>query len=496
MTNPTKDKMKTCEPTWKSLCQHPVPEWFRDAKFGIYTHWGPYSVPAYGGNSDALCGKGRYGYNGAWYPARMYDSDNPKGIYHAKTFGDPRQFGYKDLIPLFKGEKFDPEEWVALFQDAGARFVGPTAQLHDGFAMWDSKVNRWNCKAMGPKRDVTGAFAAAARRAGLKFVTTFHHAHQWFFYQGNRGKGYDLDDPRYEDLYIRAHAPNEMPDEPYHNRWRDQIFEVLDQYAPDLIWFDFCLKWIRDDYKRAVLAGYYNRAAQRGQEVGVAFKNNDLPPGAGILDLEVGKMDELCQFPWLTDTSIDCVPNGAWAYSRSAAFKSPERIIHNLVDIVAKNGQLLLNVGPRADGTIPEGARRTLQKVGEWLRINGAAIYGTRPWCVAGEGPTKKSVDMSRHGMFNETGEARFCAHDIRFTVSGNAIYATCLGVPGDEVFINTFKQISPDEIRAVSLLGVPGTLPWRHDREEGLIIQTPGTMPSEYANSFKIEMKSSLPEG
>jgi alpha-L-fucosidase len=361
--------------------------------------------------------------------------------------------------------------------------------LHDGFAMWDSKINRWNSKAMGPRRDVTGEFAKAARVAGLKFVSTFHHAHQWFFFQKGRGKGYDLDDPRFEDLYIRAHADNIMPDKAYQQRWLDQIVEVLDQYAPDLIWFDFCLKSIRDDYKREMLAYYYNHAAQRNQEVGVAFKNGDLPPGAGIFDLEVGKMDSLCQFAWLTDTSIDAVPDGTWAYSRSAAFKSPERIIHNLVDIVSKNGQLLLNVGPRADGTIPEGARQVLKKVGAWLKIHGEAIYDTRPWCVAGEGPTKKSVDMSRQGMFNETGEARFCAHDIRFTVNGRNLYATCLGVPGDEVFINSFKLISPDEIKSISMLAVPGVLRWRHDPDEGLIIQTPDTIPSEYANVFKIQM-------
>lgn len=474
--------------TWRSLCSHPVPEWFRDEKFGIYTHWGPYTVPAYGGNSDALVGN-RGGYNSAWYPRHMYEEGHPCAIQHEKTYGQPKDFGYKDLIPMFTAEKFDADEWVDLFKDAGARFVGPTAQLHDGFALWDSKVNRWNCKAMGPKRDIMGEFANSARRADLKFVTTFHHSYQWFFYQLARGKGYDLDDPEFEDLYIRAHDPREMPDTAYHNRWRDQIFEVIDQYSPDLLWFDFGLQFIRDDYKKAFLAYYYNEALKKGQDVGVTFKNNDLPPGAGIFDLEVGKMDDLCQFPWLTDTSIDCVPRGNWAHASAAAFKSPERVIHNLVDRVSKNGQLLLNVGPRTDGTIPKGAKRVLKKVGEWLRINGEAIYETRPWLVAGEGPTKNAVEKSGH--FNETGEARFCAHDIRFTAGKHAIYATCLGIPGDEVSINTFKKrVSPDEIRQVSMLGVDGPLNWRHDWDEGLIIDVPEAVPSEYANTFKIDMK------
>lgn len=481
--------MKPYQPTWKSLCSHAVPEWFRDAKFGIYTHWGPYTVPAYGGNSEALCGRGSY--NGAWYPRYMYDPNHSNGIYHAKTYGDPSTFGYKDLIPLWTAEKFDPEEWVDLFKDAGARFVGPTSQLHDGFALWDSKVNRWNSRAMGPKRDIMGEIAGAARGAGLRFVATFHHAYQWFFYQLARGKGLDLDDPAFEDLYIRAHSEKDMPDKAYHDRWRDQIFEVIDQYSPDLIWFDFCLKWIRDDYKREFLAYYFNRAAKKGQDVVVTYKNEDLPAGSGVFDLEVGKMNDLCLFPWLTDTSVDCVPRGNWAYSRSAAFKSPERIIHNLVDMVSKNGQLLLNVGPRADGSIPEGARQVLKKVGAWLRINGEAIYNTRPWYVAGEGPTKSAVDMSKGGHFNETGEPRYCAHDIRFTAGGGALYATCLGVPGDEVFINTFKErVHPDAIRQVTMLGVEGPLAWRHDPDEGLIIQAPRRKPSEYANTFKIEMK------
>ncbi len=476
-------------PDWRSICEHPVPDWFRDVKFGIYTHWGPYTVPAYGGCSDVLAGrKGMY--NSAWYGRAMYEEGSPVALYHEKTFGHPKSFGYKDLIPKLTAEKFDADEWVELFKESGARFVGPTAQLHDGFAMWKSKVNRWNCADMGPKRDIMGEFADAARKADLRFLATFHHSHHWWFYQLARGKGYDLDDPAFEDLYIRSHDDKEMPDKAYHDRWRDQIYEVIDQYSPDLIWFDFGLRRIRSDYKKAFLAYYYNEALKRNQDVVVTYKNRDLPPGAGVFDLEVGKMDDLCQFPWLTDTSIDCVPRGNWAYSAAAAFKSPERLIHNLVDRVSKNGQLLLNVGPRADGTIPEGAKRSLRKVGEWLKINGEAIYDTRPWYTAGEGPTKGGVDMSKGGHFNETGEPRYCAHDIRFTTKENTVYATFLGVPGDHAVINTFKsRVTPDEIRGVSMLGVEGDLKWHYDQSEGLVIETPAVVPSDYANCFKIEM-------
>ena len=478
--------------SWRSLCRHPVPDWFRDSKFGIYTHWGPYTVPAYGGGSDALVGK-QGGYNSAWYPRNMYDSESACGKYHQKVFGGPEKTGYKDLIPQLTAEKFDAAEWVEVFKDAGARFVGPTAQLHDGFAMWNSKVNRWNCSTMGPKRDVMGELAHAARAQDLRFITTFHHSYQWFFYQMARGKGYDLDDPALEDLYVRAHDRREMPDAAYHDRWRDQLYEVIDGYSPDLIWFDFGLRWIRSDYKRAFLAYYYNEAVRKGQEVAVTFKNRDLPPGAGIFDLEVGKMDDLTQFPWLTDTSIDCVPNGNWAYSASAGFKSPERLIHTLVDIVSKNGQLLLNVGPCADGSLPEGAKTTLQKMGQWLRVNGKAIYNTRPWYIAGEGPTASRVDMSKGGHFNETGEPRFCAHDIRFTVGDGAVYAMCLGVPGDVVFINAFRErVHADEFREIRLLGYDTPLNWRMDLDDGLMIECPMSMPSEYANTFEITMRGS----
>jgi len=422
----------------------------------------------------------------------MYDSGSACGIHHEKVYGGPGKTGYKDLIPQLTAEKFDADEWMEIFADAGAKFVGPTAQLHDGFAMWDSKVNRWNCAAMGPNRDIMGEFAAAARKRDLRFIATFHHSYQWFFYQLARGKGYDLDDPAFEDLYIRAHDPREMPDEAYHERWLAQLREVIDNYTPDLLWFDFGLRWIRSDYKQRFLAYYYNQALRRGQDVAVTFKNRDLPPGAGIFDLEVGKMDDLTQFPWLTDTSIDCVPRGNWAYAAAAGFKSPERLIHNLVDIVSKNGQLLLNVGPRADGSLPEGATQALRKVGEWLRINGRAIYNTRPWYVAGEGPTKSDLDMSKGGHFNETGEPRFCAHDIRFTTADNAIYATCLGVPGDVVMINTFKErVHAAEIREVRLLGQEQPMKWRMDWDEGLIIETPMPMPSEYANTFEIVIRS-----
>jgi alpha-L-fucosidase len=446
-------------------------------------------VPAYGGSSDALVGKkGKGFYNGAWYPRHMYDLNHACHQYHCKTYGDPASFGYKDLIPLFTGERFDASEWVKVFKDAGARFVGPTAQLHDGFAMWNSKVNRWNCAAMGPKRDVMGEFCAAAREQNLKFVATFHHSYQWNYFQLRRGEGLDLDNPDFADLYIHAHDPQALPDIPYHDRWRDQIYEVIDGYSPDLLWFDFGLELIRSDYKREFLRYYYSQAQEKQQDVVVTFKNRDLPPGAGVFDLEVGKMDELTQFPWLTDTSIDCVPRGNWSYSRSAGFKSPERMIHTLVDIVSKNGQLLLNVGPRADGSLPDGAVAVLDKIGAWLKVNGEAIYGTRPWYVSGEGPTASSVDMSKGGHFNETGEPRYCAHDIRFTSRAACLYATCLGVPGDRVCINSFKKrVQPDEITAVRLLGHDELLSWSFDDEEGLVIETPMKMPSEYANCFEI---------
>ena len=414
------------EPTWNSLRTHVTPQWFRDAKFGIYTHWGVYSVPA--------CGP-----NGTWYPYNMYRKGTAQHDYHVKTYGPPSEFGYKDFIPMFTGEKFDPDEWAELFKRAGARFAGPVGEHHDGFAMWDSRHTEWNAARMGPKRDVVGELEKAIRKQGMRFLVALHHAENWWFFP-HWEKDCDTADPRYTGLYGPLHNTDaepgkdffdqEKPSQTFLERWKAKILEVIDNYRPDMLWFDFGLRGVQEQYKREFLAYYYNRAQDWGRDVVVTYKWNDLVPGAAVVDLELGRFGELTYHEWITDTSVD--DQGAWSYVQEAGCKPVRTLVHNLVDNVSKNGYLLLNVGPKPNGEIPEPAKACLLGMGRWLEINGEAIYGTTPWMTYGEGPTQ----MPKTGSFSEDQEVEYGAQDIRFTAKGNVLYATCLGWPGQRVTI------------------------------------------------------------
>ena len=486
------------QPTWNSLAGHPFPQWLREAKFGIYTHWGPYSVAGYGGARKFL--------NGSWYARHMYLNDAREYEYHCKHYGKPSpNFGYKDLIPLFKAERFDATEWAGLFKRAGAKFAGPVVAHHDNFAMWDSKINPWNSVRMGPRRDVTGELAKSIRAAGLHFITTFHNDYNWWFFP--KSEKFDTLDPKCAMLYSRCQRERDLPDEKYHEDWLGMIREVVDAYQPDLLWYDFGLGLLRDRYRREMVAYYYNQAQAWGREVVVAFKKTgagyNLPPLSGILDFEVGQANELAPHPWLTDTSIDTGFGGSWSHVRNVGFKSAERLVHNLVDRVSKNGYLLLNVGPRADGTIPEGAQEALVKMGDWLAINGEAIYGTVPWIHAEEGPTK----ATGIGHFTEGSELRYTSADIRYTCKDNNIYAICLGRPGERLTMKIFldrtydsnevltgtgpirnaQYLLTEDIRQITMLGHQGPLRWEFD-DDGLQVEMPHRVPSDIAVALKIE--------
>ncbi len=485
------------EPNWRSLREHATPQWLKDAKFGIYTHWGPYSV--------AACGK-----NGSWYPYNMYrpesSRDQGQTEYHRKTYGGPEKFGYKDFIPLFTGEKFDADEWAELFKSAGARFAGPVGEHHDGFTMWDTQLSEWNAVKMGPKRDVVGQLERAIRGQGMRFMVALHHAENWWFYP-HWEKAYDTSDPRYAGLYGPPHNlkgplgpaatepkergevfvpvwPFELQDKPskeFLDLWKAKTFEVIDKYRPDLLWWDFALSRVQERYRQEFLAHYYNRGVEWGKEVVVTYKWNHLVPGSAVIDLELGRFKDITYHDWVTDTSID--DQGAWSYVQDAAFKSTSVLVHNLVDNVSKNGYLLLNVGPRADGTIPEVAQERLRELGKWLALNGEAIYGTTPWFSYGEGPTRMIGD----GAFSEELEVEYSGQDIRFTVKEDALFAICLGWPREQVRIASVAPILYEsEIRSVSLLGHDGDLTWRLTSDE-LIIDTPRERPCDHAYVFKI---------
>jgi len=417
------------EPTWESLREYKeVPKWLRDGKFGIYTHWGPYAVHAYGENTT-------------WYSFALYMEDGEARQHFEKTFGKlTPQFGYKDLIPKFTAEKFDADEWAELFRKSGAKFAGPVAEHHDGFAMWDTKYSDWNAAKMGPKRDVVGELEKAVKKRDMKFVTAFHHAANWFFFPV-MDKRYDTGDPKNSGLYGQPHKRGAMRNQEFLDEWYGKIIEVIDNYSPDFIWFDFALDSIAEGYVKDFLAYYYNHAQANGKEVVVTYKGNDLVPGSGVRDLELGQEPKITYHEWITDSTVD--DRGAWGYANDLTFKTPNRLIDNLVDRVSKNGYLLLNVGPKPDGTIPDGARDLLLEMGTWLDVNGEAIYGTSPWFIAGEGPTNlgEATDIG----FNEA-DTVYTNKDIRFTVKGDVLYVTFLAWPGEEAIITTLRGAGEED--------------------------------------------------
>ncbi|MCD6346525.1 MAG: alpha-L-fucosidase [Bacteroidales bacterium] len=473
-----KEEIKHYEANWESLKQHDTPQWLRDAKFGIYTHWGIYCYSATRGNAT-------WNSNAAYFRP---ESGAAKDFY--EKFGElTPEFGYKDLIPKFTAEKFNAEEWADLFAKSGAKFAGPVAEHHDGFAMWDTKYSDWNAAKMGPKRDIVGELEKAIKAKNMKFVTAFHHAANWTFFP-TWDKTKDCSNPDFSGLYGPVHEKGEMPNKEFLDEWYGKLIEVVDKYDPDFMWFDFALDRIREDYVKNYVAYYYNKAVERGKDVVISYKGHDLPPGVALLDHELGQEPELTHYDWITDTSID--DQGAWGYIEGLKYKSVDRLVDNLVDRVSKNGYLLLNIGPKWDGTIPEEAKKGLLGIGKWLDVNGEAIYGTSSWTKYGEGPT--SVELNRgNAGFNES-DVVYTNEDIRFTVKGNILYATVLAWPEDDVIISSLVpandagfHIYPEEIASITMLGDGKELDWELVKGEGLKISPPDTKPCEHAFVFKI---------
>src|SRR5215471_18261146 len=437
---------------WESLQQYEVPDWYKDAKFGIFIHWGVYSVPAFGSE---------------WYPRDMYREGSPEYKHHIATYGPQDKFGYKDFIPGFKAEHFDPDEWARLFKESGARYVVPVAEHHDGFAMYDSGLSDWTAAKMGPRRDVIGELAKAVRAAGLHFGASSHRVEHNFFLGVGRQIPSDVNDPQYAALYGPAHnwleAKNGTPvsndftfvSQAWTDDWLARSAEIVEKYHPDIVYFDW---WIGQPSVRANLtkfaAFYYNASLKYGDHVGVInYKDYAIQEHSAVLDLERGQLDQIRPLHWQTDTSVS---NKSWGYIENDTFKSPEFVVHQLVDIVSKNGNLLLNIGPRSDGTIPDEVQKVLREVGAWLAVNGEAIYGTRPWRVYGEGPTKVAA-----GSFHDTDTASYTSQDFRFTTKGDSLYVIGLGWPANgEAVIHSFAaQMGSAPVRSVSLLGSDAAL-------------------------------------
>jgi len=470
-------------PDWQSLAKYQVPDWYKDAKFGIFIHWGVYSVPAFGSEQ---------------YSQRMYVAGSKEYQYHLATYGPPSKFGYKDFIPMFKAEHYDPAAWARLFKQAGAKYVVPVFEHHDGFAMYDSDLSDWTAVKMGPHRDLAGDLAKAVRAEGLHLGASSHRIeHDWFMHPGREIES-DLNDPRFAAFYGPSHlqfaldpdADNFMEDWTYvspefASDWLARDAEIVEKYHPELFYFDF---WIGHPRIRPYLARFaaffYNETSKRGSLGVINYKLEAMHPKSAVLDLERGVLSDICANYWQTDTSIS---NKSWGYISNDAFKTPDLIVHELVDIVSKNGNLLLNIGPRADGTIPEDVQQILLDVGGWLKVNGDAIYGTRTWKKFGEGPTEVAA-----GPVRDTKTAPYTAADFRFTTKGESIYAIELAWPTTgEAVIRSLgtSQLDGKAVKSVALLGDNVDLRFQQ-KSDGLYIRLPALPPCKYAYAFRILLR------
>ena len=461
------------EADWQSLVNnYEVPEWFRDAKFGIFIHWGLYSVPAAGSE---------------WYPKHMY---NAMSREHQRKWGKLNEFGYKDFIPLFKAEKFNAQEWAELFREAGARYVIPTAEHHDGFAMYDTKYSKWNAKQMGPCRDVIGELAEAVRKEGLKFGVSNHRIENWdFMYPLNIPKdSTDLFLPEYAGLYGPPQKPTEQSgmgpkaqaaakagvteavidesaqegrhpqSDAFLNEWEMRVHELIDKYQPDLLYFDNGINYRSlDPWKLRIARYYYNSAWQWGKQVSIQSKSTAYLAGS-IKDFERESRapKQLTNYYWQVDDPI----GNKFGYIEGLKLQSADGIIRNLVENISKNGNLCLNVSPRSDGTIPDDQQQVLRAVGQWLKVNGEGVYGTRAWKVFGE-------------------------KNIRFTLKDNNLYVFVLRWDGKPF---TISSLHASDVRKVTSL-YDGKRVKTTAQPDGLRIEANGTATAS-AVCFRVEMK------
>ena len=466
-------------PDWESLQKYEAPEWYKDAKFGIFIHWGVYSVPAFGNE---------------WYPRSMYSAGSDEYKHHIAMYGTQDKFGYKDFIPMFKAADFNAAAWAQLFQKSGAKYVVPVAEHHDGFAMYDSGVSDWTAAKLGPHRDIIGELAVAVRARGLHFGVSSHRVEHNFFLGVGRGIPSDVNDPQYAALYGPAHpwlaAPGGTPvsndftyvSTAWADDWLARGAELVEKYHPDIVYFDW---WIGQPSIRLNLtrfaAFYYNRSLEYGDHVGVInYKDYAMQEHAAVLDLERGQLGEIRPLTWQTDTSIS---NKSWGYIKDDTFKSPEFVVHQLIDIVSKNGNLLLNIGPKSDGTIPDEVQKVLLDVGAWLNVNGEAIYGTRAWRIYGEGPTRVAA-----GSFHDTDTAHYTPEDFRFTTKGEALYVFGLGWPKNaQAVIHALAQETGSEhVQSVALLGSDAKLQFEQNGD-GLHVRLPAQAPTKYAYALRV---------
>ena len=461
------------------------PEWLKDAKFGIYLHWGVYSVPAY---------------SYEWYPRHMFMETRKEYQYHKEHYGDPKYFGYDKLVPLFKAEHFNAREWVDLFQRAGAKFGGQVAEHHYGVAMWNSKITPWNVVLMGPKRDVMRVYRDELEKHGMKFMATFHHARLLQRYKGKNNPTkpdfwdmYDSHYPYLEGMPTSSNNPmlrllygNVTPEEFYDPIWFGELKEVIDNYNPDIIYFDAWLDLIPEKYLYKFTDYFIEDSKKKNKEVAIFRKQGDLPLNVSVEILEKSRKQEIDPHIWTTEETIS---TDSWCYTEDMELRKSKDLINVLIDVVSKNGIFMLNVSPRADGIIPLEQQEILLEIGDWMKVNGEAIYGTRPWHIWGEGPTSQpegSFDNHKEFM-----KLKYSADDVRYTRKGNIVYAFTLGTPkaGEYMIFKGFaKKYHSDfgQIKNVSVLGTNQIIEWDIVKE-GLRVKAP-ILSGNAAVVFKVE--------
>ncbi len=446
------------QPNWANLMEAGIPQWYRQRRLGIFIHWGVYSVPAK--------------FN-EWYSRNMYIQDSPEYQYHIQTYGPHSQFGYKDFIPMLTAAQFDAKQWASLFRRAGAGYVFPVAEHHDGFQMYDSCLSQWNAARMGPGRDVLGALKSAVEDEGMVFCASSHRAEHWFFMGHGCQYPSDVCQPMEKgDFYWPAMPEQDhfdkfsqpAPTEEFLNDWLARTAEIILKYQPKLLYFDW---WIQHQafkpYLLKLAAFYYNCGRQWGTDVRICYKHDAMMFGSGIVEVERGALADAKPYPWQTDTAV---ARNSWCYTDTLDYKSSNEIICTLADVVSKGGNLLLNIGPKADGSIPAGDRSILEDLGRWMDINGEAIHGSQCWRHFAEGPT-----AAAEGQFQDKAEVPYTSGDYRFTVGNGAIYAICMKCPADGCFtvrsLGTAANHNLPEfqgmIDTVELLG-HGEISWRQD--------------------------------
>ena len=470
--------------TRESLGKYQIPEWFRDAKFGIWAHWGPQSAIE----------------DGDWYARNMYMQGSPQYDYHVQTYGHPSKFGYKDTIPAWKAEAFDASTLISLYKKAGAKYFVSMGVHHDNFDMWDSKYQRWNAVNMGPKRDIVGMWRKAALDHGLKFGVTDHLwiTYKWFSTSHGHDKSgpyagvpYDGANPKYFDLYVDSDDvysdlewnESNIP-EWWKRHWYMRIKDLVDRYQPDLVYTDGPLPF--EEYGLNLVAHYYNRSAKGHsgtvEAVYTSKRLQDAERGISVLDRERGVLEKIWPTAWQTDTCI-----GEWHYKRGVQYKTPKMVIDMLIDVVSRNGNLLLNFPLPASGRLDAEEMTILGEITNWMAVNERAIYATRPWKIFGEGPG--TAASAQNAQFNESKRKELTAEDVRFTAKDGALYAFVMGRPEYQASIASLAlntDLRVGKIQSVELLGFDGKLQWSQD-DSGLSILMPQQKTSDYAIVFKV---------